>query len=440
MIYVMRDPALGVAMPASIPVDLPARRRVLVIAPHNSYRTAPFLDAAKKLDVDVLIASEGKHSVVSAYAEGLHIDLHDMDTAVRAILQEAKRRPFTGIVGTDDATTELAALAARELDLPHNPPKAVRFARRKDLARACLADKGVPVPRYRRIDLRQSLASQVEQVRFPCILKPLSLSASRGVIRADNAEEFLQACTRISRLLANEGAAERDYILAEEFIAGTEVAVEGILTGGELDILAIFDKPDPLDGPYFEETYYVTPSRLDVAAQTSIHRRISEACHAYGLREGPIHAECRLNNDGVWILEVAARTIGGLCGRLLRFGTGRTLEELVLAHAMACPLPRDAGEEGTGVLMIPVPEAGILRRVEGVMAAQRVRYVDEVVIQVREGYELVPWPEGSAYLGFIFARAPTPEQAEAALREAHAYLNIVVAPLWKFSVQDRNAK
>lgn len=224
-------------------------------------------------------------------------------------------------------------------------------------------------------------------------------------------------------------------LLAEDFVPGVEVAVEGLLDDGELHVLAIFDKPEPLDGPYFEETYYVTPSRLAKSIQTRLRREIAQACRAYGLREGPIHAECRINSEGVWILEVATRTIGGLCGRLFRYGVGYGLEELVLAQALGHSLPVNVKRSGAGVLMIPVPQAGILRRVEGVMAAQRVPYIDEVVIQLREGYELVPWPEGSSYLGFIFARAPTPALAEAALRQAHRCLNIVVAPLWKLSPQ-----
>ncbi len=408
------------------------RKRMLVIAPHSSYRTTAFLDAADPLDADVLFASEGKHSVVSAYADGLHIDLEDTEGAIQTILREAARRPFAGVAGTDDATTELAARVARELGLPHNPPAAVRIARRKDLARKRLTEKGVPVPQHHLIDLRQSLTRQAEAVRFPCVLKPLALSASRGVIRVNGIEQFLRACSRIGQLLKTEEAEERDRILAEDFISGSEVAVEGMLRGGELDVLAIFDKPDPLEGPYFEETYYVTPSQLDEATQAEIRQRVNDACDAYGLREGPIHAECRINDDGVWILEVAARTIGGLCGRLFRFGTGYSLEELVLAHAMAIPLLRPAANPGgAGVLMIPTPAAGILRRVEGVLAAQSVRFVEEVSIVVREGYQLVPWPEGSGYLGFVFAHAPTPQQAEAALRQAHAKLNFIVAPLWK---------
>lgn len=369
--------------------------------------------------------------MVSAYADGLHIDLADSKQALRSILHEAGRRSFAGIIGTDDLTIELAARAAQQLDLPHNPPRAVRIARRKDLARASLLDNGLPVPHHRRIDLRQPLVQQAKGIGLPCVLKPLALSASCGVIRVDNSEQFVNACVRIGRLLVSEGVRERNHILVEEFIPGIEVALEGMLSGGKLEVLAVFDKPDPLDGPYFEETYYITPSRLSKKVQRAISVRVEQGCAAYGLREGPVHAECRVNDRGVWILEIAPRTIGGLCARLLDLGTGHTLEELVLAHAMAHPLQHTShGQSGAGVLMIPTPAAGILRRVEGLMAAERTPFVEEVTILVRDGYRLVPWPEGSSYLGFIFARAPTPEQAEAALRRAHACLNFVVAPLW----------
>ncbi len=422
-------------MPAGVVSQTDARKHLLLIAPHNSYRLIPFVDAAHKLGVDVLVASEGKHSVVGAYAHGLHIDMRDADAALATILRAADKRPFGAVLGTDDATCELATLVAAHLGLPHNPPAAARYARRKDLGRVRLAAHGVVVPRHRCIDLRSPLSRQAEQVRFPCVLKPLSLSASRGVIRADNKQQFLQACARIERLLHHEDVQERDLLLAEDFVPGVEVAVEGLLEDSELRVLAIFDKPDPLDGPYFEETYYVSPSRLAESTQALLKREIAKACQAYGLREGPIHAECRINNDGVWILEVAARTIGGLCGRLFRDGVGYGLEELVIAQALGHSLPGNIEQGGAGVLMIPVPQAGILRRVEGVMAAQQVPYIEEVVIQLREGYELVPWPEGSSYLGFIFARAPTPALAEEALREAHRCLNIVVAPLWKLSSQ-----
>ena len=406
-------------------------KRVLIIAPHSSYRSPSFLDAAAKLGVEPLFASEGSHSIVNAYAQGLRIDLGDSAGSLRTIVKEATRSPIHGVIGTDDATTELAALVAAHLKLPHNPPSAVRIARRKDLARKALTHFELPVPGYRCIDLRQSLVAQSDRVKFPCVLKPLALSASRGVIRVDNQQQFLDACTRIRRLLQRERADECDMLLAEDFIPGFEVAVEGMLSRGRLEVLTVFDKPDPLDGPYFEESYYITPSRLAEQVLREIKSRTHEACVAYGLCEGPIHAECRINDSGVWVLEVAARTIGGRCAQLLEFGTGQSLEELVMAHALGqTRVVTTPQKGGAGVLMIPIPTAGILRRVEGIVAAECTRYVEEVCILARTGYELVPWPEGSSYLGFIFARAPTPRLAEAALRQAHSCLNFVVAPLW----------
>ena len=412
-----------------------AKPRVLLVAPRDSYRTAPYIAAARKQGVDLLIASEGKYTLSGLDAPGVQVNLHDTPGSLQAVLAAVQAQPFTGVIGTDDASTELAVQASMHLQLPHNSLRSVRLARRKDLARAQLQRAGVPVPRHWKVGLASPLAPQLTDVTFPCVAKPVALSASRGVIRADDRAQLERAIGRIAGMLADvPEREERETLLIEEFIPGTEVAVEGLLSDGRLEILAIFDKPDPLDGPYFEETYYTTPSRHAPDVQARIAARVAEACAAYGLREGPVHAECRINNAGVWILEVAARTIGGLCGRLLRFGTGYGLEELVLLHTLGRRPDTQRETGGAGVLMIPIPQAGILRRVEGVLAAQRVPYIEEVVIDVREGYELVPLPEGASYLGFIFARAPSPGEAEAALRAAHACLRVVVAPLWKGGV------
>ena len=407
-------------------------RRVLLIAPYASYRTVPFVEAAQALGVEVVIASHDRSALVAADSRGVHIDMGDPDAAMHTLLAAAQQTPFSAVIGTDDASTELAARVCAVLALAHNPPAAVQLARRKDLARACLARAGIMVPHYQRIDLREDWLSQCAEIAFPCVVKPVALSASRGVIRVNNPEELERAINRVQRLLTTvQEITERDTLLVEAFISGAEVAVEGLLTAGNLTVLAIFDKPDPLEGPYFEETYYITPSRQPQAVQQLIVQQVSAACRAYGLRTGPVHAECRINAQGVWILEVAARTIGGLCARLLRFGTGYGLEELVLAHALGLPVSAQARAGAAGVLMIPIPAAGILRRVEGIRAAEQVAHIEEVVISVRAGNELVPLPEGASYLGFIFAHAPTPAAAEAALRAAHARLNIVIAPLWK---------
>jgi biotin carboxylase len=409
-----------------------ASPRVLLVAPRDSYRIAPYIVAAARQGVDLVVASEGEHALAGVGVPGVRVDLADPEFSLAAIRASDRERPYAAVIGTDDASIELAVQASMQLNLPHNPLKAVRLARRKDMARARLAAAGVPVPQHWCIDLARPLAPQLDPARYPCVVKPVALSASRGVIRADDRRQLEQAIARVQHIVAPlETREERETLLIETFIPGEELAVEGLLQDGQLEVLAIFDKPDPLEGPYFEETYYVTPSRYSPDVLRQVAGRVAEACAAYGLREGPVHAECRINREGVWILEIAARTIGGLCGRLLRFGAGIGLEELVLSHALGRRADTPAAPGAAGVLMIPIPQAGILRRVEGVLAAQRVPHVEEVVIDVREGYELVPLPEGSSYLGFIFARAPTPAAAERALRAAHAELRIVVAPLWK---------
>jgi biotin carboxylase len=413
--------------------DQETRPCLLLIAPPNSYRTLAYIEAARCCGVDILVASEGKYSLVAAIAGGLHLDL-DAPEALEILLSASRDRPFSGVVATDDVTVELASRIAGVLDLPHNPPRAARLSCRKDLSRHALAGAGVSIPEFRIVDLRKPVIPQLEGLALPCVVKPLSLSASRGVIRAKTREELQSACARVGRILAGEDLPDPhtiSHVLVEQFIPGPEVALEGLLQDGRLDVLAVFDKPDPLQGPCFEETYYITPSRHTTEVLDDIHTSVTAACAALGLREGPIHAELRLADTGAVVIEIASRTIGGECARLLDFGTGRDLETLVIAHAIGKPLAIRRQPGGAGVLMIPIPEAGILRRVEGISAARAVPFIEDIVISIREGYELVPLPEGSSYLGFIFARAPSPQQAEAALRAAHACLNFVVAPVMK---------
>jgi len=414
-----------------------AHSRLLLIAPPNSYRTVAYLESARQQGVDVLVASEGKHSLVGEIASGLHVDLSSPD-ALDILLDADRDRPFSGVVATDDTTVELGSRIAQALDLPHNEPQAARNSRYKQLSRQALADAGVPVPDFRVVNLCGDVAGQCTGISFPCVVKPLSLSASRGVIRADNREELLSACARVEAILAGEDMSDaclRSQVLVESFVSGPEVALEGLLYQGELAVLAIFDKPDPLQGPYFEETYYVTPSRHEVALQQQIIATVKAACAGMGLREGPVHAEVRLAGSGCVIIEVASRTIGGECARLLAFGTGHSLEALVIAHAVGNPLAIRPPEGAAGVLMIPIQRAGILRRIEGITAARAVPFIEDILISIREGYELVPLPEGSSYLGFMFACSATPEQVEAALRAAHDQLTVVVGPLLK--IEDR---
>ena len=334
------------------------------------------------------------------------------------------------MVAPDDATVELAGRVASELGLAGNPPGAVKLFRRKDLARARLAAAGVRVPEFRVLDLRRPL--DLSGMSFPCVVKPIAMSASRGVIRADDAAGLAAAVERVRAIVSGaRDEEERSLLLVESFVPGPEVAVEGLLQDGRLEVLAIFDKPDPLDGPFFEESIYVTPSRLGRVAEERIVECVHRAVAAFGLVAGPVHAELRWNAGEAWLLEAAARTIGGECSRLLRFSAGHSLEEVVLAAAMGRRLPRGLDSAAAGVMMLPTPRPGTLRRVEGVLDALGVPGVDEVSISAGTGAELVPLPEGGAYLGYVFARGETPGGVESSLREAAGRLRIVIAPMWR---------
>ena len=381
-----------------------------------------------------MIASRGEFSLVSEVHDGLHIDLDDMQSAFAKIIKVADKIPFNGILGCDDSTVELAAKVAQKLNLPHNPPNAAHLTYRKDLARTQLALANCSVPAHYLINLDISLEQQMEALPWPCVIKPINMSASRGVIRANNAEEFIQACARIKLIISSSKSSfEQTHVLVEQYIDGVEVAYEGYLHKGELRTIALFDKPDPLEGPYFAETIYVTPSHLDDKTQKLIKKRVTEAATAYGLSTGPIHAELRIDKQDAWILEVACRSIGGDCARTLDNGNDFNLEQLIISLAIGKPVRSTLADEARGVMMIPIKEAGILKRVEGLSEAKKVKNVEKVDIIVREGHELIPLPEGNQYPGYIFAKGLSATEVVTALRIAYAHLNLVVAPVFKIN-------
>jgi biotin carboxylase len=414
---------------------------LLLLVPSTSYRLDDFRAAAARLGVTLLVGSDRCHCVEETFGDlpdDVALDYRDPEAAAEKLAGLAAHRRIAGIVPASDGAAVIAALAAARLGLPANPPESVRRAADKLSSRTALAAAGVPVPAFRSWSLDDDPEEAAREAGYPCVLKPLVLSGSRGVIRADRPSEFVAAWRRIDGILRGarrerrpvEGRAART-ILVEAFVPGPEVAVEGLLRGGALELLALFDKPDPLDGPFFEETIYVTPSRHPGPLQQSVGEVTARACAALGLREGPIHAELRLSSQGPVVLEVAARSIGGLCSRTLRFGAGLTLEELLIAHAMGIPTDRARRDaRAAGVMMIPIPRAGILHGVAGLEEARAVAGVEDVVITAPTGREIEPLPDGDSYLGFLFARGVRPEEVERALRAAHARLRIDIrAPL-----------
>ncbi|MSO65236.1 MAG: ATP-grasp domain-containing protein [Alphaproteobacteria bacterium] len=404
--------------------------RVLLLVPSTSYRVSDFLDAARALDVEVVVGTDREQ--VLANSEGLPcFDFRDSDRGAEEIRAHAVNHRIDAVVAADEEPLLLGAKAGAALGLPHNDPDAVRIAINKKRLRAVLSQAGLPQPRFQLHGVDDDPTVAAGQASYPCVLKPLSLSASRGVIRADTPAQFVAAFRRISALLGQLDPDRRQpalqEILVETFVPGAEFAVEGLLTAGRLRVLALFDKPDPLDGPYFEETIYVTPSRHPTRVQERLIAAVAEAIAAIGLREGPIHAEVRLHGDTPYVLEVAARSIGGLCGRTLRFGAGISLEELILRHALRLPIEGFERERRpAGVMMIPIPRGGVLRRVDGLLEAQGVEGVVELSITIAREERVVPLPEGNRYLGFIVARGPTAAEVERTLRAAHAKLSFVI--------------
>jgi biotin carboxylase len=401
--------------------------RVLLILPTATYRAGDFLAAAAKLGAEVVVGSEHRQALSEAMGDRtVVLSLRQPALAAGQIERVAARLPLDAVVAVDDGGTRAAALAAERLGLRGNPPAAVERARDKAAMRAAFAAAGVPQPDHRVAEAGDDVGAIAAALGPPVVVKPLTLSMSRGVIRADDPDAATAAAARVRAILADAGEDPSGRLLVERFVPGTEVAVEGLLRDGALEVLAVFDKPDPLDGPYFEETLYVTPSRV---AGDAVAAETERAARALGLREGPVHAELRLDGERMWVLELAARSIGGLCSRSLRFGLGVSLEELILRHALGLPLDGMAREErAAGVMMLPIPRAGVLRGVRGVEEARAVPGIGGVEITVPRGRPVRPLPEGDRYLGFVFAKADSPAEVEAALREAHARLEVELAP------------
>jgi len=415
-------------------------KRILLFASKLGYQTRSLEAAANKLEVELAYVTDRCHVLPDPWndrALAVHFELPE--AAAGSVLEAERARQVDGVLAIGDRPTVAAAYVARGLGLAHNHPASVEACRSKLRMREVLRDAGLSVPWFRTLPLEPLSEPSLLSIRYPCVLKPVSLSASQGVVRANNRDEFISAATRIKRLLESpEIRATRephlDQLLVEGYLEGREVAVEGLLTEGTLRVLAIFDKPDPLEGPYFEETVYVTPSRLGAKEQDAIEQSFRSTVQALGLTHGPVHGEFRLNNQGVWPIEVAARPIGGLCARSLQFvlpGEEGSigLEELLLRHELGLPgsdAPRESA--ASGVMMIPVPRSGILEKVEGENDARKTPHITSLEITARLHDYIAAWPEGSSYLGFLFARAAEPAAVEHALHEAHSKLHLTLTP------------
>jgi hypothetical protein len=412
--------------------------RILLVAATTGYQTRSFANAARGRGIDVTLATDRCHVLEDPWQDrAIPVRFEEPERAAEILSAILSDEVVDGIVAVADRPTLVAALTAQKLGLPFHPPKAVEACRDKHRMRELFAAAGLAVPRNFRAALDTDPREIAGAAGFPCVLKPLGLSASRGVIRANNPAEFIAAFERIRRILEQPEIQQfhedlHRAIQIEEYIEGREFALEGLMTRGKLDVLAIFDKPDPLEGPFFEETIYVTPSRESDAMQGAIVETTRKGVRALGLYHGPIHAEMRVNAEGVYMLEIAARPIGGLCARALRFEGSLTLkeislEDLIILHAIGeMPESLVAAPPASGVMMIPIPGMGIYESVSGVESARNTAGIDDVVITAKQGQRLVPLPEGASYAGFLFASGADPASVEDALRKAHSQLKFKI--------------
>ena len=412
-------------------------RRVLILSTTTGYQLRSFDDAALKTGIDLMFATDRCHQLDDPWRDrAVAVRFHEEESSLRAVVEAAAVRRIDGVIAVGDRPVVLAARIAQELCIAGNTVTAAAASVNKLLSRRRLATAGLPVPWFFDANVRTRISLD-SRVRYPCVVKPLGLSGSRGVMRANSPSELDEATERLRALLSRiDVRAIRmgldDVALVERFIEGREFAIEGVLTDGVVQTFAIFDKPDPLDGPFFEETIYVTPSDLDEDIQWAVIDQVQRAVDALGLGNGSVHAECRVGPDGIFILEVAARPIGGLCSKVLRFtssdSSDTSLEEVLLRHAAGEDVSRFEREpRASGVMMIPIPRRGLLKRVQGVDAVRAIDGIEDVRITAKPDQLLEPLPEAGNYLGFIFARGNSSSGVVNNLKAAHAQLQFDIA-------------
>ena len=409
---------------------------VLLLIPSHSYRTSDFMRAASDLDINVIVGIDTEFVVKTDQESVIALNFSDPDKAAETISQFRPEIDIDAILAVDDAGTLIAAKASQILELPHNSVSSVELTRDKYALRTALSVSRLPSPGYKLFDIAQSeddLRDIGDSMKYPVVLKPRGLSGSQGIIRADSCIEFTEAFSRIKGILESENSREEcaadllTSILVEDYVSGPEFALEGVLNSGDLTVLALFDKPDPLIGPFFEETIYITPTRYSDDVQVQIISTVQSACRNLGLTHGPVHAEVRLEDDEVFLIDLAGRSIGGLCARTLSFGSGLSLEEIILTHAVGDDINQLNRESlAAGVMMIPIPAAGIFQKVSGVDKAENISGIESVSIIPTSGDEVIPLPDGNEYLGFIFGKGKNPQTVEESLREAHDQLDFEI--------------
>lgn len=406
-------------------------KNILLLVPTETYRAEAFITGAAALGVSLTIASERRQAMAASMGRRtLVVSMQNPEVGLKQIEQAADNMQFDAIISVDDGGLATAALASKKLGLKYISTNSAQMSNNKIAMRKRLEQTEISKPWFLVHKPTNKISITTGAIpSFPIIVKPASLSGSIGVMRIDAPEDVESALALCESIQMDHGCGGDTQTLIEQYISGVECAVEAMVFNDQLKILAIFDKPRPLEGPYFAETIYVAPSERDREIQNKLQSTLEEARKALEIKTGPIHAEFRITSDReVYLIELAARSIGGMCSNAIPLSGGRSLEELIIAEALGMEIPEFAIEnQASGVFMMPVPAKGVLRSISGVEEAKSTRWITNVTLSMMINSEVSPIPYDARYVGFIFAKAPTSRAVVEALEEAFKKIEIEIS-------------
>ena len=391
-------------------------KKLLLVIPENSYKSNDFVTSAEKLDLDFLVITDSQQ-VSGQFSDTVII--HSFDEELENDVKE-KLQDVTHILPVDHSALKFSAYLVDLLKAKGNNTKSINTAMNKFESRKIFNS-------ISEIKIQNAIVKKIEDIEIfinengTSVLKPIYGTASKSVIKV---ESFQENKAEVEKLM--QDCSDQDLII-EEFVDGSEYALEGNLINSELNKIVIFDKPINYKEPYFEESIYIAPTEIPDKTQKEIVNLIGKACKKLGLENGPVHVEFKIHNKEIFIIEINPRMIGGLCSRCLSFGLFKTsLEEIALHAFLNNELKSiDLLSNFVGVLMIPTPISGKFISINK-NELESIPNVSGVEITVSENSNLLEPPFGDKYLGFVFSQGDSKEKVMESLTLALDLANPII--------------
>ena len=391
-------------------------KKLLLVIPENSYKSNDFVTSAEKLDLDFLVITDSQQ-VFGQFSDTVII--HGFDEELENDVKE-KLQDVTHILPVDHSALKFSAYLVDLLKAKGNNTKSINTAMNKFESRNIFNS-------ISEIKIQNAIVNKIEDIEIfinengTSVLKPIYGTASKSVIKV---ESFQENKAEVEKLM--QDCSDQDLII-EEFVDGSEYALEGNLINSELNKIVIFDKPINYKEPYFEESIYIAPTEIPDKTQKEIVNLIGKACKKLGLENGPVHVEFKIHNKEIFIIEINPRMIGGLCSRCLSFGLFKTsLEEIALHAFLNNELKSiDLLSNFVGVLMIPTPISGKFISINK-NELESIPNVSGVEITVSENSNLLEPPFGDKYLGFVFSQGDSKEKVMESLTLALDLANPII--------------